>query len=105
MQSRKFSKHRCPPMSKGCGRLEVGLVFSAILMFAVASCAEDGSAARASHVRRAAADDGTVNWLMFHGDRARSGWNPAEAILTPSAVASVRAICVTSSVCVRRLRK
>jgi len=89
MQSRRFSHDRCTPVSKGrVGPFDVGLIFSGILMFAVASCAEDGSTVRASHVRRAAADDGTVNWLMFHGDRARSGWNPAEAILTPSAVAS-----------------
>src|SRR5258707_8229207 len=27
-----------------------------------------------------------VNWLMFHGDRERSGWNPNETLLTPANV-------------------
>jgi len=33
-------------------------------------------------------DAGTYNWLMFHGDRARTGWNSNETILTPDNVSS-----------------
>src|SRR5260370_41727127 len=27
-----------------------------------------------------------VNWLMFHGDRERSGWNTNDTLLTPAKV-------------------
>jgi hypothetical protein len=30
---------------------------------------------------------GSPNWLMFHGDRARLGWNADEPLLTPATVA------------------
>jgi hypothetical protein len=30
---------------------------------------------------------GAMNWLTFHGDRARTGWNPNETILAPGNVA------------------
>ena len=33
-------------------------------------------------------DAGTYNWLMFHGDRARTGWNSNETVLTPANVSS-----------------
>lgn len=41
----------------------------------------------AQHIRARALDDsGTYNWLMFHGDRARTGWNSNETVLTPANV-------------------
>ena len=54
----------------------------------LASCALEGSPSPGSSAKRVATDGSSVNWLMFHGDRFRSGWNPVEWILTPSAVAT-----------------
>jgi len=32
------------------------------------------------------ADDTGVNWLMFHADPQRTGWNPNETVLSPAAI-------------------
>src|SRR5260370_2033839 len=47
------------------------------------SCRSPG----AQQIRARTLDDsGTYNWLMFHGDRARTGWNSNETVLTPANV-------------------
>ena len=61
-------------MRKICGLLLVGLF----------ACSEQAKP-RLSSLRSAISG---VNWLMFHGDQQRSGWNPNETALTPANVAS-----------------
>ncbi len=65
-----------------------GSWLAGILAVVLASCALEGSPSPGSSAKRVATDGSSVNWLMFHGDRFRSGWNPVEWILSPSAVAT-----------------
>jgi len=56
-----------------------------VIGLTVSSC---GSGARPLPGVKKAAENAPYNWLMFHGDRQRSGWNPNETILTPANVAT-----------------
>src|SRR5215467_13773433 len=64
-------------------RIRGAFLVCAPVVFALTSC--DAETKRTQSAPRAATISG-VNWLMFHGDRQRSGWNANETILNPSSV-------------------
>jgi len=73
-------------LGRGAGeRFQTTLVLAGAAVALVACNAELGTPDRRS-VKQA--DDAPVNWLMFHGDRQRSGWNPNETILSPSSISA-----------------
>jgi outer membrane protein assembly factor BamB len=55
----------------------------ALLGLALISC---NGATRPTHSGPRSATIDSVNWLMFHGDRQRSGWNANETILSPASL-------------------
>jgi len=62
---------------------------TSLLAFAVAlalsSCNQDGRGT-GNVARTSKAEVTSIDWLMFHGDRYRSGWNWMETVLTPESV-------------------
>jgi len=64
-------------------RIRGAFLVCAPVVFALTSCGAETK--RTQSAPRAATISG-VNWLMFHGDRQRSGWNANETILNPSSV-------------------
>jgi len=62
------------------------LALVALIPLALGTCS---SPSPSNSQRTTSVDDtGTYNWLMFHGDRARTGWNANETVLTPANVGS-----------------
>ncbi len=62
------------------------LIAVAALALAVAGCSVGQGTTPTKGVGRQGTSDVPVNWLMFHGDPQRSGWNSNETILSPAAL-------------------
>ena len=64
-------------------RVSTGRLSALMLAILVGGCGNPEKTA----VRAVRQGDVTpVNWLMFHGDPQRTGWNPNETILSPATV-------------------
>ncbi len=71
------------------GRAELGRICSklgAAICVLVTVAANESAHSQRRSLAGPVTDPGTYNWLMFHGDRARTGWNPNETVLAPSNV-------------------